>query len=130
MRKIKLILVPILILLLDFALVIVSFLLGYLFRYGTDIPQNSFKPFKESFLVLALIYVLAFAFAGLFRRRFNSHWQLIKKVSYGIGLGTLFAFMFMYAFRIKWSPFPSSLFLLAVPTGIILVSAANMLSGL
>lgn len=42
-------------------------------------------------------------------------------------IGTLFSFAFMYAFRIKWSPFPSSLFVLAVPTGIILISAANLI---
>ncbi|MCK5344878.1 MAG: sugar transferase, partial [Candidatus Heimdallarchaeota archaeon] len=127
MRKVKKIFVPILVLLLDFTLVIVSFLLGYLFRYGANIPKASFDPFKESFLALALIYVLAFAFAGLFRRRFSSHWQLVKKVSYGMVIGTLFSFAFMYAFRIKWSPFPSSLFVLAVPTGIILISATNLI---
>lgn len=127
MHNFKKVFVPVLVLLLDFALVIVSFLVGYLLRYGVDIPKASFAPFKESFLALALIYTLAFAFAGFFRRRFSSHWQLTKKVSYGMVLGTLFSFVFMYAFRIKWSHFPSSVFIMAVPTGIILISAANII---
>ena len=116
-----------LVFLFDFCLIIASFLLGYLIRYGADIPKTSLTPFKESFLALALIYVLAFAFAGVFRRRFSSHWQLVKKASYGMVIGTLLSFVFMYAFRIKWSPFPSSLFLLAIPTGIILVSTVNII---
>ena len=93
MYNLKKAFVPIFILLLDFALVIVSFLIGYLLRYGVNIPKASLAPFKECFLALGLIYVLAFAFVGLFHRRFSSHWQLAKKASHGMVTGTLFSFV-------------------------------------
>ncbi|MBW8015808.1 MAG: hypothetical protein FVQ82_06445 [Planctomycetes bacterium] len=127
MQKVKHILVPIFICFIDYVLVIISFFVGYLLRYGVDIPKASFAPFKESFLALGIIYLMAFSFAGIFRKRFSSHLQLVKKVFIGMVVGTLFSFAFMYTFRIKWSPFPSSLFLLGVPTGTILVSAANII---
>lgn len=127
MNQSKIKLVQILALLSDFGLVIVSFLIGYVLRYGFDIPEPSFAPFKECFLVLALIYILAFAFTGLFARRFSSHLQLVKMTFYGMITGTLFSFAFLYAFRIKWSPFPSSLFLLAIPSGTILISLCNII---
>lgn len=127
MLKIKYILIPILVLLVDFVLVLLGFLLTYSLRYMFDIPEDSFAPFKEAFFAIGLIYTLSFAVAGVFRKRFRSHWQLVKKVSNGMILGTLLAFVFMYTFRIKWSTFPSSVFCLSVPLGIILVSTTNII---
>lgn len=127
MQKIRYILVLSLLVPMDLALFIISFFVSYGLRYRFDIPSVSFEPFKESFLAIGLIYVLIFALMGVFRKRFSSHGQLIKKVSYGIVLGTLVAFVFVYVFRIKWSSFPSSVFLLVIPIGTILVSTANII---
>lgn len=128
MRKINQILVRILILPLDFFLVIAAFYISFFIRYGTDIPAVNFEPFKKSFLGLGFIYILAFIFAGMFQKRFRSHWELCRKVFLGVVAGTLFSFVFLYVFRIKWASFPSSVFLLVIPVGSVLIAIANIVA--
>jgi lipopolysaccharide/colanic/teichoic acid biosynthesis glycosyltransferase len=42
-------------------------------------------------------------------------------------LGTLFGFMLVYIFRLKWAAFPSSIFAISFPLGILLISCCNIL---
>lgn len=127
MRKIKQIFTPILLLLTDLAFVIASFYVSFFLRYGTDIPAVNFEPFKRSFLALGFIYIVAFTFAGIFQKRFRSHWELCRKVFIGMVVGTLFSFVFLYVFRIKWSTFPSSVFVIVIPTGTVLIATVNVI---
>ncbi|MCK4887536.1 MAG: sugar transferase [Planctomycetes bacterium] len=127
MKKINKIFVPFVVVLTDFIFVILTFFLSFLFRYGKDIPEINFKPFKQSVFALAFIYILAFALVGLFQRRFRSHWEVFRKALIGLCLGTLFSFVFFYIFRVKLSKFPSGVFLIVVPTGTILIFLINVI---
>lgn len=126
-KKIRHIFVPVFVWLTDLVLIIASFYESFFIRYGSDIPEARFAPFKESSLGLAFIYLLAFAFAGVFQKRFHSHWELFKKVFMGMVFGTLFSFVFLYVFRTKWASFPSSIFAIVVPVGTALIALVNIL---
>ncbi len=128
MRKINQIFFKSIVLLLDFALIIAAFYLCFFIRYGVNIPAVNFEPFKRCFLGLGFIYILAFSFAGMFQKRFASHWQLCRKVFLGVVFGTLFSVVFLYVFRIKWASFPSSIFILVIPVGSVLIAIANIIA--
>jgi lipopolysaccharide/colanic/teichoic acid biosynthesis glycosyltransferase len=118
-------LVQVFIFFLDIALINAIFLLAFVIRYGFDIPEASFAPFEQIFPALTFLYILAFAFARVFRKRFKAYWQIFKSVCIGMAIGTLFAFTFLYVFRIKWTTFPSSVFVISLIIGIPIVAIAN-----
>ena len=101
------------------------FLLSFLVRYGLPLPKQNFGVYKENFAFLAFMYMLAFALAGVFQHRFRSYWNLFQHVFKGMFLGTLFGLALVYVFRERWFSFPSSVFLLAFPTGTALFFFAN-----
>ena len=111
----------------NYGIIILAFLISYLLRYGNDIPLKNFTPFKETCTLLSFIYILSFIFSGLYKRRFCSHWRLIKNVVFGMTLGMFLAIVFMYIFRLKWSRFPSSIFLISYPIGITLIVSVNII---
>ncbi|MBC8394270.1 MAG: sugar transferase [Deltaproteobacteria bacterium] len=127
MRNIKRIVVPFIVMFVDGPLVVAAFFLSFLARYGLDIPEFTFKSFKESYLAMVFIYILAFAFAGLFRDRYRSHWEVIKKIFCGMVGGAVFSFIFLYVFRVKWTSFPTSILLIMVPMGTAVISIANII---
>lgn len=96
-------------------------LLSFFIRYGTDIPKANFQPYKENFAVLTLIYILSLTFARVFKNRFRSFWDLFQRVFVGLCLGTLLSVALIYVFRVQWSKFPSSIFVIFFPVGLSLV---------
>ena len=114
-----------LIFLVNILLIIFVFLCSYYIRYMGEIPQVSFKPFKESFLFISLVYVLSLAVVRVYKRRFSSFWDFFKRVTIGILLGALVSFTMLYIFRLKWLHFPSGIFLLSIPIGVLFISLFN-----
>jgi lipopolysaccharide/colanic/teichoic acid biosynthesis glycosyltransferase len=110
---------------LDLILVNVVFLLSFLMRYGLPLPEFNFRPYRESLVFLTGIYMTAFVASGMFSRRFRAYWHLFVHISCGVLVGTLFGIVFIYALRIRWIGFPSSVFLISMPTGLVVLFAAN-----
>ncbi len=111
----------------DMVLINLVFLLSFFVRYGLPLPEGNFAAFKENFPFLAFMYMLSFALTRVFKNRFSSHWEVVKRISQGMFFGTLFGFMLVYIFRLKWATFPSSIFAISLPLGILLISACNIL---
>ena len=76
-------------------------------------------------MFLTLVYMLAFAFAGVYKKRFTSFWDFFKRTSAGLFLGALFSVGLFYALRITWVGFPTSIFLISCPIGLLLIAAVN-----
>jgi len=106
-------------------LINVAFLLSFLIRYGTDIPQINFQPYKENFAFLSLMYMIAFVVAKVFKNRFTSFWELFKNLFTALFIGTFFSISLVYVFRSQWSKFPSSVFLISFPVGVCLIFICN-----
>ncbi|HUU20806.1 MAG TPA: exopolysaccharide biosynthesis polyprenyl glycosylphosphotransferase [Sedimentisphaerales bacterium] len=117
--------VKILLLLVDAVLINIAFLLSFLIRFGTDIPDYNFNSYKGNFLFLTFMYMLAFSFARFFKNRFQSHWDLFKRITHSMALGTLFGIALVYVFRTQWSTFPTSIFLISFPAGLIIIFLSN-----
>lgn len=118
---------------IDMTLIYGTFLLSYWIRYGQKIPRESIAPFIDSRFFLIGFIAAALTYAGVFRRRFRSYWQVLQKVSYGIILGTAACFIFIYLWRERWMRFPSSVLainaVLAVPVLLIVNSLILRLRG-
>lgn len=119
--------IPILLFIADSILISVSLLLSFLIRYGLDVPGYNFNPYKSNFVFLALVYMLAFIIARCFQRRFTNYWCVFWRILVGQLLGTLFGFALIYIFRSQWSAFPSSVFLIQLPVGSVLIFICNSL---
>ncbi|MHC4570584.1 MAG: sugar transferase [Planctomycetota bacterium] len=52
---------------------------------------------------------------------------MFKRIFAGLFLGTLFGLALVYVFRLKWSSFPSSIFVISFHTGLFLVFTINSL---
>lgn len=115
------------IVLIDLILINIAFLLSFFIRYKANIPKTSFEPYRESFIFLTLIYMLACVFSGVFKRRFRSFAHLFKSISVGLFSGTLFGVSLIYVFRIKWISFPSSIFVIALPISLLFFMTINSL---
>lgn len=102
-----------------------AFLLAFLVRYGFNIPEINFLPYKDNFPFLTFIYMLALVYARVFKNRFPSYWQLFKRTFIGLLLGTLFSIALLYVFRIIWSDFPSSIFAISFPAALLLIYVFN-----
>lgn len=114
-----------LIFLVDMICVNLVFLFSFVLRYGLEIPRANFEPFKQIFPALTFCYLLAFVSCGVFGKRFKAYWQVFARIFLGMLFGTMIAFVFLYVFRIKWSTFPSSVFLIAFLLGVILMTGIN-----
>jgi len=109
----------------NIVLINIAFLLSFLIRFGTDIPDYNFSSYKGNFLFLTFMYMLAFSFARFFKNRFRSHWDLFKRITHSMALGTLFGIALVYVFRAQWSTFPTSIFLISFPVGLIIIFLFN-----
>lgn len=103
------------------------FLISFLLRYGFDVPEKNFEPYRQIFPALTFCYMLAFAVCRVFRSRFRAYWQIFARIFLGMFFGTLTAFVFLYVFRIKWATFPSSVFLINLVVGVPIMTIANSL---
>ncbi len=117
----------ILLFLVDAFLLNAAFLLSFPVRYGLDIPEINFLPYKDNFAFLTFIYMLALVFTRVFKKRFCSYWHLFKRTFNGLLLGALFGMALVYVFRIKWSDFPSCIFVISFPIGILFIFTFNSL---
>ncbi len=117
---VRIILIPI-----NAILINIGFLVSFPIRYGIDIPEVTFPPYKNSFVFLTLLYVWALAFFGVYKSRFRSSWNLLKRVFLGLFLGTLLSVAFVYVFRVKLGAFPSSVFAIAFWTNLFLIFKTN-----
>jgi lipopolysaccharide/colanic/teichoic acid biosynthesis glycosyltransferase len=120
-------LIRLLIFIIDMILVNAAFLLAFVLRYGFNVPEYNFAPYRENFIYLTGLYVASFFMAKMFRKRFRSHWELFKSVSGGFFLGSLLNVGLMYVFRDRWASFPSSVFAISFPIGIITIFLVNSL---
>ena len=104
---------------IDSVLINLVFLLSFVLRYGWPLPENNFGPYRENFLFITFVYMLCFAFFRVFKDRYFCHWEILRRVLVAMGLGTLFGFMLVYLFRLRWAAFPSSVFAISFPVGCI-----------
>ena len=109
----------------DTLLLNAAFLLSFPVRYGLDIPEINFLPYKDNFPFLTFIYMLALVFTRVFKNRFCSYWHLFKRTFNGLLLGALFGIALVYVFRIKWSDFPSSIFVISFPIALFFIFIFN-----
>jgi len=109
----------------DSVLINIAFLLSFAIRYGANIPKSSFSPYADSFAFLTFIYMLSFSFARVFKNRFRSFFELFRRISAGLCLGTLFTVAFIYVLRSRWSTFPSSIFMICFPIGLVFIFTFN-----
>ena len=112
--------------LIDTLLINVIFLLSFLLRYGLPLPEKNFLPYKDNFAFLTFAYMLAFVFVRVFKNRFICHWDVLKRIFTGMALGTMFGFMLVYIFRMRWAAFPSSVFAISFPLGVAMISICNI----
>jgi len=110
---------------LDSILINVGFLLSFLGRYGLPFPERNFTPYKNSFIILTLIYIGLLAVYGVYKNRFKSSWDLFKRVFCGLFLGTLLSVAFVYVFRVKWGAFPTSIFAVSFWINLLLIFKLN-----
>ncbi|MCD4830805.1 MAG: sugar transferase [Anaerohalosphaeraceae bacterium] len=117
--------VQILVFLINIILINASFLLAFLVRYGVSVPAENFQPYRQNFIVITFIYLLAFFYNRLFKKRFRSHWKLLRCIFLSICEGTFLCISFFYVFRTQFGGFPSSVFVLLLPVSIIVFYAGN-----
>ena len=113
--------------LLDAVFINGSFISSFWLRYGLPFPEGNFLPYKNSFVFLTLIYILALAVFGVYRNRFKSSWDLFRRVSAGIFIGTLLSVAFVYVFRIKLGAFSTSVFVISFWINVLLIFKLNQL---
>ena len=106
-------------------LINVGFLASFLVRYGRDIPEITFPPYKKSFVFLTLIYISSLAFFRVYKSRFKSSWVLLQRVSLAVFLGTLLSVAFVYVFRARWGAFPTSVFAISFFMNLLLIFKVN-----
>jgi lipopolysaccharide/colanic/teichoic acid biosynthesis glycosyltransferase len=106
-------------------LINLAFIISFFARMGINIPEYNFTPYKKSFVFLTLIYISALSFFRVYRTRFRSSWDLFKRVSLGLFFGTLLSIVFVYAFRIKWGAFPTTVFALSFFINLLLIFKLN-----
>lgn len=109
----------------DIILINVGFILSFWIRYGLHFPKSNFEAYKNSFVFLSLIYSSAFFLFKVYKCRFKSSWDLFRKVFSGSFCGTMFSIVFVYAFRVKWQAFPTSVFIISFIVNLILIFKFN-----
>jgi len=106
--------VPFALFFVNIILLNIAFILSFLIRYGPKFSQtDNFTSYKDSVFFLTFIYMSAFAFVHIFKNRFASFWELLRKIFLGLFFGTLLSIAFIYIFRVKWGSFPSTIFIIS-----------------
>ncbi len=124
-KKTGIIIVQLFIFISDIFLVIVVFKCSFFLRYGSGIPHISLAAYKENMFVLTFLYILAFGFARVFKKRYRSYWELFCRIFCGLCLGMMFGFMFFYIIRAKWMGFPSGIFAITLFIGSVIIFTFN-----
>lgn len=131
-QKVRQICLSIFLVIANGALISGGFLLSFVIRYGTSFHDLSYAAFKKSFPFLLVIYLGSLLFFKVYKYRFQSSWELFKRVTLGMFWGTLLSIVAVYVFRQLWSGFPSSIFVISffVNTGLIFIFNRNILKTL
>jgi lipopolysaccharide/colanic/teichoic acid biosynthesis glycosyltransferase len=74
---------------------------------------------------VTLIYIAALSFFRVYKSRFRSSWDLLKRVFLGLFFGTLLSIAFVYTFRINWGAFPTGIFVLSFFINLLLIFKLN-----
>ena len=98
---------------------------SFFIRYGLNIPESNFQPYKDNFAFLTFIYMSTIFIARTYKKRLKSYWDLFRRVLVGMFLGTLLGFMLLYIFRVRWASFPSSIFAICFCVGTVLIFSVN-----
>lgn len=109
----------------DVLVVNLGILISFAIRYGIPFPEYNFSPYAKSFVFLSLIYIVVLSSFGVYKRRFRSSWNLFKRVFLGLACGTLLCIALVYAFRVRWGAFPTSIFGLSFFINLLLVFKLN-----
>lgn len=109
----------------DVLVVNLGILISFAIRYGIPFPEYNFSPYAKSFVFLSLIYIVVLSSFGVYKRRFRSSWNLFKRVFLGLACGTLLCIALVYAFRVRWGAFPTSIFGLSFFINLLLVFKFN-----
>ena len=117
--------VKLILILANMLLINLVFFLSFLIRTQGNIPEFNFLPYKKSFLFITLIYISALFLFRVYKKRFRSSWDLFKRVSIGLFLGTLLSVAFVYVFRAKWGAFPTSVFVISFFINLLLIFKLN-----
>jgi lipopolysaccharide/colanic/teichoic acid biosynthesis glycosyltransferase len=112
-------------LLTNVVIVNLCFLISFSIRYGLPIPERSFLPYKNSFAFLTFIYIISLSLFGVYKNRFSSSWDLLKRIFLGLFLGMLLSVAFVYVFRVKLGAFPTSVFAISFFVNLLLVFKVN-----
>jgi len=99
--------------------------LSFFIRWGLNIPEFNYAPYRSNFVFLTVIYMLALVFARVFKKRFRSFLDLFKRIFMGLLWGTLFSIALVYTFRAQWSAFPTGIFIISFFMGLLLIFAFN-----
>lgn len=117
--------IMIFLLFIDALLINIAFVCAFFLRTAGNIPPDSIAPYKSNYLFMTIIFILAFAAVRVFKRRFRSFWDLLKRILLGLFMGTLFNIALVYTFRAQWSLFPVSVFILSFPMASLLIFLTN-----
>ncbi len=99
--------------------------MSFFIRWGLNIPEFNYAPYRSNFVFLTVIYMLALVFARVFKKRFRSFLDLFKRIFMGLLWGTLFSITLVYIFRAQWSAFPTGIFIISFFIGLLLIFAFN-----
>jgi lipopolysaccharide/colanic/teichoic acid biosynthesis glycosyltransferase len=116
-----------LLLILDVLLINSGFLASFLLRYSIPFPKDNFTPYGKSCMFLTIIYISALSFFRVYKSRFKSSWDLFKRISSALFIGTLLSIALVYVFRINWGAFPTSIFVISFFVQLLLIFKVNQL---
>jgi lipopolysaccharide/colanic/teichoic acid biosynthesis glycosyltransferase len=97
---------------IDVFLVISGIIVSFWYRFPKErLNHAAFQSNLHLVLILVFFFIAPLFFFGVYRDRFNSYRDLIKRTFLGLSTGILFSMSFNYLFRVRWGNFPSSIFL-------------------
>lgn len=114
-----------LLMLMDAVVVNVGILISFAIRLGIPLPEYNFSSYRRSFVFLSLIYMGVLFFFGVYKDRLRSSWDLFRRVFLGLFFGTLLSVSLVYAFRVRWGAFPTSIFTVSFFINLLLVFKLN-----
>ena len=105
-----------------------SFLISKLY-HGPNLLPESIQAFKTIYPILIGIMIACLIYKGAFRRRYRSYWLVFQRLFYGISLGTVFCFIFIFIItgRDESLRVPSSILLGIYFLSVIVLFSTNAL---
>ena len=107
---------------------ILLFNLGVVFAFFLrfwSFKASSFNLYRALFPYLTIIFILSLAVTGIYRYRFSSFKEIVKKVLRGVVMYVLLAISLLYTFRAHWGEFPTSIFLISSLVHLLLLCTAK-----